>query len=812
MLLEVYELMRHCQPEQMITFHLRHPDYSRKLRRSLKDELTEKMCEEMWKLSIEVLEMQLFLRNHADRAAAAAAVLAGSVSDNGVSNGGSTELAHEAEEVDNGADNRADNANSGENSGAQTTRARRQTLWRMAMGSAAPQSRSLSAAVSPMRLVKGLEDVRRVMVAATRAAEPKEAASMAEAAGATAGVEEAGLAQIESERAEAAEEEEATLIPVQFDAKNLLNSKHPKGSRSSPPGRSSPPVLSSPPDRASLPGRSSPPVLLSSLSKDAQARRSSPPGRSSPPVRSSPPKEAQARVAAGEMAHARAVAQETARALAVATAAEAETAAAEAAAAEAAEAEAEAAKVAAAEAEAAEAEAAEAAAAEAARAAKRKEAADFLWKRAQAKQKAARALVEQEEVRARVEQEATRARAQEQAEREAHLRGVREKARVCAEEQAAARLEQEAARARAQKQAEREAHLGGLREKARVCAEEQARARSGTARVMAEILPPAQARAKAQARANNTAHFRANDTWAMAERDLEEELKAAAERAVAVGATLTPVTLQSYRTATLQAEPPQLHPKWYELQPPKVFLPSASLAVPGSADTATGQLLASPASLEGGLCESAFASPPTLGSSYARLALQASYTPLDGASPARTRLPARPSTAPAGRVVVMQGSPSRGGAENLQLATGLQSLSGFLDTIEADLDVREQEAILEERVLTVSTSVTTLSMMPPPTGSGPSQRRQRSRPWLEAPPHEHNARNSLQSRSVPAFVQTRLPRRRELFSRSPYGTDWRVSAKLRPEPPRFSPGWRMAPSAPSHTTEVRVAPKLLLPD
>jgi len=61
----LYEMMRQCGPEGEITFHAKHPDYAKDLTRLLKTELVTKMIEITWRLSIELLEMQLDIRKRA---------------------------------------------------------------------------------------------------------------------------------------------------------------------------------------------------------------------------------------------------------------------------------------------------------------------------------------------------------------------------------------------------------------------------------------------------------------------------------------------------------------------------------------------------------------------------------------------------------------------------------------------------------------------------------------------------------------------------------------------------------------------------
>ena len=62
--LELYEMMCQCQPEHAIAFHLGNPAYSSAVRRTLRHEVTASLCQQLWKLSTELLEMQLELREH----------------------------------------------------------------------------------------------------------------------------------------------------------------------------------------------------------------------------------------------------------------------------------------------------------------------------------------------------------------------------------------------------------------------------------------------------------------------------------------------------------------------------------------------------------------------------------------------------------------------------------------------------------------------------------------------------------------------------------------------------------------------------
>ena len=64
-MLEIYETARQCQPEQHLHFHLTHIDYSKTVKQQLKAELSEKLKGASWRLSTELLKMQLAVRKAA---------------------------------------------------------------------------------------------------------------------------------------------------------------------------------------------------------------------------------------------------------------------------------------------------------------------------------------------------------------------------------------------------------------------------------------------------------------------------------------------------------------------------------------------------------------------------------------------------------------------------------------------------------------------------------------------------------------------------------------------------------------------------
>ena len=63
-LMSFYEMLRQCQHEQCLTFHLGHPEYSGPFKRQLRAEATVEVCALLWKLSTRMLEMQLDVAAH----------------------------------------------------------------------------------------------------------------------------------------------------------------------------------------------------------------------------------------------------------------------------------------------------------------------------------------------------------------------------------------------------------------------------------------------------------------------------------------------------------------------------------------------------------------------------------------------------------------------------------------------------------------------------------------------------------------------------------------------------------------------------
>ena len=61
-LVELYEMMRHCHAEMALTFHLGYLGYSKDVRADLSDELTDRICDTLWRLSTVLLEMLLDVR------------------------------------------------------------------------------------------------------------------------------------------------------------------------------------------------------------------------------------------------------------------------------------------------------------------------------------------------------------------------------------------------------------------------------------------------------------------------------------------------------------------------------------------------------------------------------------------------------------------------------------------------------------------------------------------------------------------------------------------------------------------------------
>jgi len=74
---ELYEMMRQCQPGQAFTFQLTHPDLSSAVKSDLEEELTQRIDHTIWKLSTELLEMQLQARTPLSASELAAAMRLG---------------------------------------------------------------------------------------------------------------------------------------------------------------------------------------------------------------------------------------------------------------------------------------------------------------------------------------------------------------------------------------------------------------------------------------------------------------------------------------------------------------------------------------------------------------------------------------------------------------------------------------------------------------------------------------------------------------------------------------------------------------
>ena len=127
-LLEVYEMVRHCRNEQALHFHLTHQDYTRDTRRALKGELTERICDTVWKLSTELLEMQLDSRCPELEAPVARGSLSHEVT--------SKPAPHDMEPP------------------VYVAAGESQTRWKRKL--------DLGAAIRPMRLVKGLAETKAV--------------------------------------------------------------------------------------------------------------------------------------------------------------------------------------------------------------------------------------------------------------------------------------------------------------------------------------------------------------------------------------------------------------------------------------------------------------------------------------------------------------------------------------------------------------------------------------------------------------------------------------------------------------------------
>ena len=61
-MIEIWESARQCQPEEALTFHLQHDNYTRAVKKKLAHELTAKLKQLSWRLSTELLQMQLAVR------------------------------------------------------------------------------------------------------------------------------------------------------------------------------------------------------------------------------------------------------------------------------------------------------------------------------------------------------------------------------------------------------------------------------------------------------------------------------------------------------------------------------------------------------------------------------------------------------------------------------------------------------------------------------------------------------------------------------------------------------------------------------
>lgn len=62
---DLYETARHCQSEQALTFHITHQDYTKAAKHKLKSEVCARLESISWRLSTELLKMQLAVRNRA---------------------------------------------------------------------------------------------------------------------------------------------------------------------------------------------------------------------------------------------------------------------------------------------------------------------------------------------------------------------------------------------------------------------------------------------------------------------------------------------------------------------------------------------------------------------------------------------------------------------------------------------------------------------------------------------------------------------------------------------------------------------------
>ena len=59
---ELGEMMRQCQEGQVLALHLRHQDYAKAVKRNLKEELATHICDLLWRISAELLQMQINIR------------------------------------------------------------------------------------------------------------------------------------------------------------------------------------------------------------------------------------------------------------------------------------------------------------------------------------------------------------------------------------------------------------------------------------------------------------------------------------------------------------------------------------------------------------------------------------------------------------------------------------------------------------------------------------------------------------------------------------------------------------------------------
>ena len=75
LLLEVFEMLRGCQTgNAALSYHLNHPDYSKKVKAQLKQELIGRVNTIMWRMSVEVVEMMLVARRLITKAISAQGV------------------------------------------------------------------------------------------------------------------------------------------------------------------------------------------------------------------------------------------------------------------------------------------------------------------------------------------------------------------------------------------------------------------------------------------------------------------------------------------------------------------------------------------------------------------------------------------------------------------------------------------------------------------------------------------------------------------------------------------------------------------